>query len=160
MKRGQLSAVTIIIAAIIVLAGVVYLGFRLTDGEATQEAPEAPELPLEPTPTPTPEPPTEPLEPTVEEFTIEADDNSFSIDGQDVSSITVSSGNMVKINFLVSATQVYFGGLEFRGCEQDTGKVNPGDSEIVTFVAEESCQIRSYWPASNRLKDRLDVIVQ
>jgi len=159
-KRGQLSAVTIIIVAIIVLAGVVYFGLRLTGEEATQEAPEAlPELPPELEPEVTP-PSEQPTEPTIEEFTIDADDSSFSIDGQDVSSITVSSGSMVRINFLVSAAQVYFGGLDFRGCGQNTGKVNPGDSEIVTFMAVENCQIKSYWPASNRLKDSLDVIVQ
>ena len=98
--------------------------------------------------------------PSVEEFTIDADDNSFDMDGQDLSSITVSSGSLVKITFLVDPVQVYFGGLDFRGCGQNTGKVAPGGSVTVEFTATSSCDIKSYWPASNRLKDTLQVVVQ
>jgi len=165
-KRAELSAITVIFIAIVILGVAVFIGFRYS-GDGAQEEPEAqpelpPELPVEPQQdiTPPPGPPTEPQQPTTKEFTIEADDKSFSIDGQDVSSITVNSGSMVRIDFLVSATQVYFGGLEFRGCGTDTGKVNPGESTTVMFLATESCTISSYWPASNRLKDRLQVVVE
>jgi len=112
------------------------------------------EVLLEEKPAPVPEPTPEFV------YTIEADDQGFYIDGQDISSITASSGATVKISFKVRSKGVYFGGLDFRGCGQTTAKVSPGSSTTVEFTPTSSCTITSYWPVSNRVKDNLQVIVQ
>ena len=91
--------------------------------------------------------PEEPLV-SIKEFTIEADDS-----GLYPSSIEVNKGDTVKITFEVRSQGTYFGGLDFRSdVWGDTGKVSKGESTIVEFIAEETFQFKSYWPASNRLK--------
>ena len=91
--------------------------------------------------------PAEPLV-SIKEFTIEADDS-----GLYPSSIEVDKGDTVKITFKVRSQGTYFGGLDFRSdVWGDTGKVSKGQSTSVEFVAEETFQFKSYWPASNRLK--------
>lgn len=93
----------------------------------------------------------QPMEETlliVEEFTIEADDV-----GLYPSPIEVTKGNTVKITFVVRAQGTYFGGLDFRSTVWgDTGKVSPGSSKTVEFIAAETFEYKSYWPSSNVLK--------
>lgn len=105
------------------------------------------------------QPPSPPPLPTVKEFTIEADDKGFYIDNKDISSIPASKGNVVKITFTVREAGTYYGGLDFRGCGQDTPDTKPGASVEVQFTAESTCTITSYWPASNVPKDSMQVIV-
>lgn len=100
-----------------------------------------------------------PTLPTVKEFTIEADDIGFYIDNKDISSVPVSKGNVVKITFKVREARTYYGGLDFRGCGQDTPDTKPGASADMQFTAESTCTIVSYWPASNVVKDSMQVIV-
>jgi len=108
-----------------------------------------------PTPAPTPTPPAL----TVKDFTIEADDNGFYRDGQKITSVSASKSDVVKITFQVRSQNVYFGGLDFRGCGQDTPDTSPGGSAQVQFTADTTCTITSYWPSSNREKSRMDVVV-
>ena len=97
--------------------------------------------------TQTEEIPEEPLV-SIKEFIIEGDDS-----GLYPSSIEVNKGDTVKITFEVRSQGTYFGGLDFRSdVWGDTGKVSKGESTTVEFVAEETFQFKSYWPASNRLK--------
>lgn len=85
---------------------------------------------------------------SIKEFTIEADDS-----GLYPASIDVDKGDTVKITFKVRSQGTYFGGLDFRSTVWgDTGKVSKGQSTLVEFVAEETFQFKSYWPASNKLK--------
>ena len=96
-------------------------------------------------------------EPAVREFILDADDKGF----YPSSKITVNEGDKVKLTFNVMDQNVYFGGLDFRAPDAwgDTGKINPGQSTIVEFVATESFNFKSYWPASNRLKATGEVVV-
>ena len=98
--------------------------------------------------------------PEAEAFTIEADDIGFYTNGEDISSITVSKGGEVEIIFKVLEDNVYYGGLDFRGCGVDSGGIRPGMENTVNFVAKETCTITSYWPTSGVVKDDLKVIVQ
>lgn len=97
--------------------------------------------------TQTEEIPPEPLI-SIKEFTIEADDS-----GLYPSAIEVNKGDTVKITFEVRSQGTYFGGLDFRsGVWGNTGKVSKGESTTVEFIAEETFQFKSYWPASSKLK--------
>ena len=98
-------------------------------------------------------------QPAVTEFLIEADDRGFYIDGADIGSISAGSGEALKITFNVRTKNVYYGGLDFRGCGKTTEKVSPGGSTTVELMATSTCTITSYWPSSSRVKDRLQVIV-
>lgn len=93
------------------------------------------------------------------EFTIEADDNGFYQDGTRITSLNVGTGETITINFKVRTTNVYFGGLEFKSSDYgiDTPDVAPGGSTIVEFKADNSGNISSYWPSSNRLKATLQI---
>lgn len=85
----------------------------------------------------------------LKEFTIEADDNGFYPSG----TVNVNAGDTVRITFVVLEDTTYFGGLDFRSSAWgDTGKVSPGASTTVEFVADNTFQFRSYWPSSNVLK--------
>jgi len=106
------------------------------------------------------EPPTEMQ--SVTEYIIEADDRGFYMNGADIDSISApigASDAAVKITFKVRTTNVYYGGLQFKGCGLDTGKVSPGGSITVEFTAASTCTITSYWPSSSRVKDNLQVVV-
>ena len=103
-------------------------------------------------PAPEPEP-----EPSVQEFSILADDSGFYIDGSKVSSIQVSSGNSAKINFTVSTSNVYYGGLQIKGCGQDSGSISPGSSKTIEFSPSVACTLTSYWPLSGVVKARLQL---
>jgi len=96
---------------------------------------------------------------TTQEFSIEADDSAFYMSNQRISSISVTKGNTVKITFKVKEAGTYFGGLDFRGCGQDTQDTRPGSSVDVQFNAASTCTITSYWPASNVRKTDLQVVV-
>ncbi len=97
--------------------------------------------------------------PTVKEFTIEADDRGFYLDNKDISSVSASKGELVKIMFKVKMEGTYYGGLDFRGCGQDTPDTRPGVSTEMQFTADSTCTIVSYWPASNVVKDNMQVVV-
>jgi len=85
---------------------------------------------------------------SLKEFTIEGDDYGLYPD-----TITVNQGDRVKITFKVRENKVYYGGLDFRSSVWgDTGKVLPGASTVVEFIAQNTFTYRSYWPSSNRLK--------
>lgn len=87
---------------------------------------------------------------------IEADDSGF----YPSSEIRVPKGAKVTLEFKVRREGVYFAGLDFRSSQFNTSKVAPGDSTIVEFIADESFEFTSWWPASNRLKATGRVIVQ
>ncbi len=129
-----------------------------------------------PSPQPTPSPPNQtpnntlqgtvfplpnnqPTQTTAKEFTIEADDNGFYINGSDTASIAASRNDTVMITFMVRTAGTYYQGLDFRGCAQDTEDVKPGNSTKFNFTAESTCTITSYWPSSGVAKDTLQVVV-
>ena len=93
------------------------------------------------------------------EFTILADDDGFYINGEDVDSISVNLGEEIKITFNVDSDNVYYAGLDFRGCGFDTDNISPGGSVDVEFIVQNTCTITSYWPSSNVVKDRLNVMI-
>ena len=99
------------------------------------------------------------MQPSIKEFSIEADDRGFYIDGADVGSISAGSGETLKIIFNVRTTNVYYGGLQFGGCGKTMGKANPGGSVTTEFTAASTCTITSYWPSSSVVKDHLQVVV-
>ena len=90
-------------------------------------------------------------------YSIVADDNGFYMQGNEISSITVAKNKPVLVTFLVDEDNVYYAGLDFRGCGEETGKVNPGDSIDFEFTTSSDCIIRSFWPATERLKATLQV---
>lgn len=90
---------------------------------------------------------------------IDADDNGFYINNEEVERINVDSGDLVDITFNVRTQDVYYGGLDFRGCKESTAPAKPGESVKFEFSAEENCTITSYWPSSGVKKADLEVIV-
>jgi len=94
----------------------------------------------------------------VQEYNIKADDFGFYINGNKINDLNLNKG-AIRIVFMIDNVRVYYGGLDFRGCRVDSVMGNPGDSVIFDFEASENCIISSYWPESNVLKDRLNVIV-
>lgn len=83
----------------------------------------------------------------IETFTIHADDTALM-----PSKISVKKGNVIQLTFEVDEENVYYGGLDFRSDYFNTGTVLPGNRQMVEFIADESFEYKSYWPASNRLK--------
>ena len=155
---------------------IVFISGCATQISETTQVPTTPaqeqiqEIPPQPTPqpagestlqgevTPTQQEQPPPL-PTVKEFTIDADDRGFYIDNKDTSSVPVLKGEIVKITFKVREAGTYYGGLDFKGCGQDTPDTKPGASVEIQFTADQACTITSYWPASNVIKDSMQVIV-
>jgi len=88
-------------------------------------------------------------------FRIEADDRGFY-----PNSISVNKGDEVEITFVVRTSNVYFGGLDFRSNLFRSPKVTPGNQWKTTFTADETFSIKSYWPASNKLKSTMTVNVE
>jgi hypothetical protein len=113
-------------------------------------APEATLPPASETPVPTS------TGPATEAFSITADDDTYTPSGP----IVVTAGSTVTIRFHVSAENVYYGGLEFRGGPVDSGTIKPGGNATVSFTATEDFTITAYWPASGVIKYRIPVIVQ
>jgi HEPN domain-containing protein len=95
-------------------------------------------------------------QPQVFEFTLEADDSGF----YPQSTIEVPKGAKVKITFVVRTSNVYYGGLDFRGPKFETRQVRPGEKATVEFVADESFTFTSYWPLSGVQKATGKVIVK
>lgn len=78
---------------------------------------------------------------------------NFIVTGDDVSldpkNITVKKGANVTIKFVVSKSNVYYGGLNFKGPWGETGTIMPGASGEVLFIANQSLKYTSYWPQSD-----------
>ena len=127
--------------------------------KVTAPAPPPPPPPVDPLPPPPvepPPPPPPPPEPIVKQFTIEADDRDAT-----PSEISVNAGDTVEITFMVKKTNVYFGGLDFRGGPVDTGTIDPGKSKTISFTASETFKIIPYWPSSGTKKSyRITVTVE
>ncbi len=77
--------------------------------------------------------------------------------GNQISSLDVKSGTEVVITFNVLTTEVYHGGLDFRGCGQATAGAPPGQSVELRFTPAASCSISSYWPSTGVLKHTLAI---
>ncbi len=90
------------------------------------------------------------------EFKLEADDYGFYPN----STITVLKGSRVKIHFIVRATSVYYGGLDFRSSKFKTESVKPGGTATVEFIADDSFVFTSYWPLSSVQKASGKVVAQ
>ena len=86
---------------------------------------------------------------------------SISISANDTSAsqtaISVSKGTHVNLTFKVDSDGVYHGGLEFKSTDPsiDTGGIKPGDSKMVSFVADKSFDFTPYWYQSGVKKDYL-----
>ena len=104
-------------------------------------------------------PTTQQTTPMTKEFSFEVDDNGYYVNGQKMTTISVSKDDIVKINFQVRTTNVYSGGLEMRGCGQATGGIPPGKEGSLQFTASSSCTITGYWPSTNIAKSSLQVSV-
>ncbi|HSB47251.1 MAG TPA: dienelactone hydrolase family protein [Candidatus Bilamarchaeum sp.] len=123
-------------------------------------APDPPPVPpVNTTPPPVTPPqnqtPPPPPQPSVKEFTIEADDSGFYPSGP----LEVGKGDTVKITFKVRSSNVYYGGLQFKSAAFSTGKVSPGGSTGVEFTADDDMTITSYWGTSLVKKADLQVSV-
>ena len=92
----------------------------------------------------------------IQTFSVAADDN-----GATPAAITVPKGAIVQITFNVAATNVYYGGLDFRSSVVNSGTVYSGQSKTISFTANESFSFTPYWPASNIAKSyTINVTVQ
>ena len=105
-----------------------------------------------PTTTPTPTPPTA----TIQNFSITADDNTAT-----PKEITVTKNAIAEITFNVSATNVYYGGLDFRSSVVNSGTIHSGESKTISFTATNSFEFTPYWPSSQVAKPyKIKVTVQ
>ncbi len=94
--------------------------------------------------------------PVIQTFSVAADDS-----GATPAAITVPKGTIVQITFNVAATNVYYGGLDFRSNVVNSGTVYSGQSKTISFTANESFSFTPYWPASSIAKDyKINVTVQ
>lgn len=109
-----------------------------------------------PTPTPSQSPSASPPPSPITELRIEADDFGFYPAGQ----ASFPAGTRVRLIFAVRASNVYFGGLDFRSSKFSTVSASPGQTATAEFTAESSFTINSYWPSSSEYKASLQVIVQ
>lgn len=156
-SKALIPVILVLLALVVGVIVFLQFGPQGTDTGASQGEQTSPSLGAEEEQQ-TQETPPE-MQPVATAFLIEADDRGFYIDGNDVSSISDGSGEALKITFNVRTQNVYYGGLDFRGCGFLTEKVSPGGSIIVEFTPTSTCTITSYWPSSNRVKDRLQVVV-
>jgi hypothetical protein len=97
---------------------------------------------------------------SVQEYTLGADDYGFYLTDNKITSLSVSTGNPLKLTFDVNPTNVYYGGLQIKGCGQDTGKIVPGGTAVIEFTPTANCRITSYWPASGVVKSNIDLKIQ
>jgi hypothetical protein len=75
--------------------------------------------------------------------------------------ITAEKDTQVTLIFQVDSKNVYFGGLDFRSPVINTGTINAGQSETVTFTALASFEFTPYWPASQVAKDyQINIVVE
>ena len=96
----------------------------------------------------------------MQEIVIEADDNGFYLDGDSLLTLNLPRSARMKLVFEVRSKNVYYGGLDFKGCGQTAGGVKPGGTTSITLTPEQSCTITSYWPASGVIKSTLQINVQ
>jgi FtsP/CotA-like multicopper oxidase with cupredoxin domain len=84
--------------------------------------------------------------------TITANDSSATPE-----TINAKSGQAVTINFKVSTSGTYHGGLDFKSTDPaiDSGSIDEGSSKTVTFTATKSFAFTPYWYQSNIKKDYL-----
>ena len=92
----------------------------------------------------------------VANLTLKADDLGF----YPSSELRVKKGAKVFLIFEVSQDNVYFAGLDFRSSKFKTKTVKPGNSITVEFIADESFEFTSYWPATNTRKVTGKIIVE
>ncbi len=130
-----------------------------TEEQPVQESPQPPGGVLEGEVVPQEQPQSPPSLTTVKEFSIEADDYGFYLNSQKISSVSVNKEEVVKITFQVKKEQVYYNGLDFRGCGQDTPDTKPGAFVDIQFTVDSTCTITAYWPASDVAKASLQIIV-
>jgi hypothetical protein len=107
--------------------------------------------------TPPPPPPPPPM-PT--SYSVDANDGGFYMNGGSITSLSVPKGVSVTIKFNVLTTEVYHGGLDFRGCGQSTAGTSPGQSVDFQFTPQSSCGITSYWPSTGVAKRTLQISPQ
>jgi hypothetical protein len=101
------------------------------------------------TPTSTTPPPSSvtPTSSPIQAFTIAADDA-----GANPTEITVNKDSIVQMTFNIGQ-DVYYGGLDFRSTEVNTGTINAGQSKTISFKATNSFFFTPYWPASQIAKN-------
>lgn len=120
---------------------------------------EVEEMIVEPDPEPIAEPVPEPVA-QVKEFRIDSDDSAFYDEsGSKITNLELDNGDEVKITFFIRKTGTYFGGMTIRGPDFDSGKLDKEEEYVVEFTADGSHKIKSYWPATNKLKATLNVNV-
>lgn len=102
---------------------------------------------LSPTPTPTPSN-------TGLTIVIEADDYGFYPSNR----LSVNAQEQVTITFHVLPRTTYYGGLTISSSKFNTGKIMPGQQATISFIADASFTITSYWPATGVKKADLHVI--
>ncbi len=102
-------------------------------------------------------PPNPPTQPSPASYSIDANDGGFYMGGNQISSLDVKSGTEVVITFNVLTTEVYHGGLDFRGCGQATAGAAPGQSAELRFPPAASCANSSYRPSTGVLKHSLAI---
>ena len=103
--------------------------------------------------------PPPPALPTLQEITLETDDNGYYLNGQKLASIPVVNGNVVKITFNLRTQGVYSAGAEYRGCDTSSPSAPPGGTTSLQFTASSSCTITAFWPASGVAKASLQIVV-
>jgi hypothetical protein len=59
----------------------------------------------------------------------------------------------VELTFNVSASNVYYGGLDFKAPTIDSGTIYAGASKTISFKADQSFEFTPYWPSSGVKKN-------
>ncbi len=97
-----------------------------------------------------------PVESPTNEFSVKVDDGGFY-----PSSVSVKSGEKVKIVLVFNDQNIYFGGLDVKGGDFPTIHYIKGSNknESIEFVGSKPFTLTSYWPATGVVKGTLDVVV-
>lgn len=98
------------------------------------------------------------MEPVDKNYFIEANDLGYFMAGNKINSISVNQDTKLGITFNVSKDNVYYGGLDFKGCGVNSS-AKPGESTTLVLTAERSCSITSFWPSSGNEKSSLEIKV-
>jgi len=109
-----------------------------------------------PTPTPAPSPAPLPATSKPQSFTLAADDSGF----YPANTVSVPKGTQVSITFRVKTENVYYGGLDFRSSQFQNASALPGQLASVSFIANNSFLITSYWPNTGQRKADLTIEVK
>ncbi|MDY6778872.1 MAG: cell wall-binding repeat-containing protein [Candidatus Nanohaloarchaea archaeon] len=101
-------------------------------------------------------------------YRLEATDDAFYMDGEQIKRLKIPAGEKVELTFHTRKENVYSAGHEYHAYRGDSdnlvlfkvaGPNDPGESSTVSFTAGKNFTIQAYWPEDGTPKTKLSVDV-